>query len=128
MNTNKIFMECIPQPVKVRKYDVDIDGLKQLLKKHKKQSKLSCNKISELLNKPKTLVQHWFRYDKYFAIPDEDIWFILKELLNINDDSFDKSITEFEYRNGVYEKSERCYYDFGIAPTITCDGEIKVIT
>lgn len=65
------------------------------------------------------MVEHWFRTDKCFSIPDEDIWFDLKELLGITDTSFDKCVTEFEIRDGVYEKAERCYYDFGIAPTLT---------
>ena len=65
------------------------------------------------------MIEHWFRTDKCFSIPDGDVWFELKGLLNITDDSFDKCITEFEIRDGVYEKAERCYFDFGIAPTLT---------
>jgi hypothetical protein len=45
---------------------------------------------------PQTKVEHWFRLDDSFAIPDEDIQFKLKELLEINTSEFDKSITEFE--------------------------------
>jgi len=56
-------------------------------------------KISEYLDIPKTKVEHWFRKDNCFAIPDEDIWFKLKEFLNITTDEFDKSITEFEIRD-----------------------------
>lgn len=107
------------QQVKVRKYEVDVKALQQLLRKHKAESKLSNKQIAERLNKPTTLVEHWFRTDSCFSIPDEDIWFELKELLNITDNSFDESIIEFEYREGVFEKAERCYFDCGIAPTIT---------
>ena len=107
------------QQVKVRKYDVDIKTLQQLLRTHKSETKLSNKQIAERLDKPITLVEHWFRTDNCFSIPDEDIWFDLKELLNIEDDSFDKSITTFVYREGVFEKAERCYFDCGIAPTIT---------
>ena len=107
------------QQVKVRKHEVDIKSLQQLLRKHKTESKLSNKHIAEKLNKPISLVEHWFRTDNCFSIPDEDIWFDLKNLLNITDNSFDKSIVEFEYRDGVFEIAERCYFDCGIAPTIT---------
>lgn len=117
--TNKVVKTCIPQPVKVRKYEVDIKSLQQLLRENKSKSKLSNKQIAEYLNTPLTKVEHWFRTDNCFAIPDEDIWFKLKELLGITDNSFDDSIIEFEYRDGVYEKAERCYFDFGIAPTLT---------
>lgn len=127
MDTNKIFMECVPQPVKVRKFEVDTEALKCLLRTHKKKSNLSNKTIANKLNKPLTLVEHWFRTDGCFAIPDADIWVELKSLLGINDDGFDECVTEFEFRDGVYEKSERCYYDFGISPTITCEGNIKII-
>ena len=127
INTNKCFVVNVKQPVKIRKFDVDTEKLKQLLKQQKQKIGLSCKKISEILNKPKTLVEHWFRTDNYFAIPDEDIWFQLKDLLEIDNDEFDESIMTFEYREGVYEKSERCYKDNGICPTLTCSDEIKII-
>lgn len=114
-----MFKACVPQTVKVRKYNIDIEKLKQLLRTSKQQSKLSNKQISEKLNKPLTLVEHWFRKDDCFSIPDEDIWIQLKELLLITTKEFDESIMTFEYRDGVYEKSERCYYDYGIAPTLT---------
>ena len=107
------------QQVKIRKHEVDIKSLQQLLRNHKSKSKLSNKQIAESLDKPITLVEHWFRTDSCFSIPDEDVWFELKELFGIADDSFDESITEFEYREGVFEKAERCYFDCGIAPTIT---------
>lgn len=86
------------------------------------------NKYPKKLNKPLTLVEHWFRNDSSFAIPDEDVWFALKELLNIQDNSFDKSITEIELKDNCYEKSGRCYCDYGISPTVTTEcGNEKVI-
>jgi hypothetical protein len=114
-----VFKTCVPQTVKVRKYNIDIEKLKQLLRTSKQQSKLSNKQISEKLNKPLTLVEHWFRKDDCFSIPEEDIWIQLKELLLITTKEFDESIMTFEYRDGVYEKAERCYYDYGIAPTLT---------
>lgn len=107
------------QQVKIRKYDIDIISLQQLLREHKTKNKLTNKQIAEKLDKPITLVEHWFRSDSCFSIPDEDAWFDLKELLGIKDNSFDESITTFEYREGVFEKAERCYFDCGIAPTIT---------
>lgn len=48
-------------------------------------------------------------------------------MLNIKTDEFDKSIMEFDWKYGTYEKSQRCYYVDGIAPTITCSDDIKII-
>ena len=120
MNTNKIIREIIPQQVRVRKYEVNIDKLKEVLRNAKKICGLTNGEISNQLNKPKTLVEHWFRNDNCFSIPDEDIWFDLKKLLKIHANEFDKSITTFEIRDGVYDKSNRVYDSSGIAPTLTC--------
>lgn len=117
---NEIIMIEVPQEVRVRKYEVDIPNLQILLKKSKKDSKITNKQIAEQLDIPLTKVEHWFRTDIYFAIPDENLWFDLKKLLHITDNSFDKSIMTFEVREGVYEKSNRCYLEDGIAPTITC--------
>lgn len=89
---------------------------------------MSNQMIADELNIKKTTVDHWFRRDSSFSIPDENIWFDLKRLLNINIDEFDKSIMEFECRLGVYEKSQRCYLDYGISPTITTSEDIKIIS
>jgi site-specific DNA-cytosine methylase len=94
----------IPQAVRVRKYDVDIEWLKSELREHKS---LSNKEIAERLDIPKTTVDHWFRIDNCFAIPDAEIRFRLKELLWITTDRFDKSITEFEVKPWTYEKAER---------------------
>lgn len=48
INTNKCFVVNIPQIVTTRKYKVDIDSLKILLRNSKKASKLSCKQISEI--------------------------------------------------------------------------------
>ena len=112
----KIAMIEIPQLIKVRKYDVDIEKLKGLLKEHKNYTN---KEIALILNIPFTTVEHWFRNDNSFSIPDQNIWFRLKTLLKIKTNEFDKSITEFEEREGVYEKANRYYLDVGIAPTLT---------
>ena len=115
----------IPQIVKVRKHNVDTERLKELLRKSRV---ISINDIADKLNKPKTLVEHWFRKDDCFAIPDADIWYELKKVLNITSDEFDREITEFEEREGVFEKSNRCYFDSGVAPTITsASADEKII-
>ena len=113
---NKIEMVEIPQKVKVRKYEVDIEKLKGVLRSHKN---ISNKTIAESLNKPLTLVEHWFRKDNCFSVPDADIWYDLKKLLNIDNDEFDKAITTYEEKDNVYEKSNRVYFDTGLAPTIT---------
>lgn len=116
--------------MKVRKFELNIERLKLVLRKGKIDSGYSNKMISQFLSKPITLVEHWFRSDKCFSIPDDDVWLKLKSLLNIATDEFDNGILEFEYRDGVYEKSERCYYDYDIAPTITtvCADEKIIIT
>ena len=121
MSTNKLIKIIIPQQVKVRKYEVDTKELVLLLRKHKLESKLTNKEIAEKLKQPLTLVEHWFRQDKSFSIPDPSVWYKLKELLNIKTDNFDKSITEFEIRDGIYDKSNRVYDVNGLSPTLTCE-------
>ena len=119
----------IPQLVKVRKYEVDNDKLQILLREHKKIVGKSNKSIAEALQVPKTKVEHWFRTDSCFAIPEADVWERLKSELEITTTEFDEAITTFEERPGVYEKSERCYFVNGIAPTLTgaSAGNEKII-
>lgn len=127
MNNIKINKIDIPQFVKIRKHEANINELQLLLKNHKKIVNLTNKDISNQLNIKKTTVDHWFRCDSSFSIPDENIWYELKRLLNITTDKFDKFITEFEWKIGTYEKSERCYFTDGLAPTITCSDDIKIL-
>lgn len=108
----------VPQIVKVRKYSVDKDKLGAMLRTHKT---LSNKQIAEKLNVPITNVEHWFRRDEYFSIPDAEIWFQLKELLGIKTDEFDAPITEFEEREGVFEQGNRVYHEDGVSPTIMAE-------
>ena len=120
----EIIKEDVIFPVMVRKYDVDIENLKKVLREHKNYSN---KEIAEKLNVTLTQAEHWFRQDEYFAIPDADIWFELKNLLNITTDEFDESIITFEVKDGVYDKSNRCYHVNGIAPTLTAaSGNEKI--
>lgn len=109
----------IPQTVKVRKYPVDTEALCEVLRHHKALADQNNNGISNALGVPTTTVEHWFRRDDCFAIPDPEIWMRLKALLGIETDEFDESIMTFEEKEGVYEKSERHYFTDGIAPTLT---------
>ena len=93
---NKIIKTILPCQVEVRKHDVDIENLKQTLKIHKTKSGLTIKQISDKLECSKTLVEHYFRNDSCFTIPDRHIWLKLKELLNIESNGFDDSILTFE--------------------------------
>lgn len=118
----------VPQMVRVRKYEVDCKRLCEVLRTYKKSSGYSNQEISDHLNVPLTKVEHWFRQDKCFAIPDEEIWLELKALLGINTNEFDKAIMTFEEKEGVFEKSNRCYMSDGLAPTITsASADEKII-
>lgn len=89
----------------------------------------SNKELAETLNEPMTKVEHWFRTDSCFSIPGEDVWYALKEQLCITTTEFDEAVTTFEERPGVFEKSERCYFTDGIAPTLTSTsaGNEKII-
>lgn len=115
----KLIVHNVVQPVSVRKYEVDIESLKTLLRTSKGASGLTNNQIAEALNIPLTKVEHWFRTDNCFAIPEPENWLQLKEILNIETAEFDESIMTFEERDGVYEKANRCYDENGLSPTLT---------
>lgn len=119
----KILVHNIKQNVKVRKYPVNTKKLVKVLRESKVKSNLSNKKIAEYLNIPLTKVEHWFRTDDCFTIPEFDIWYKLKKLLRINTDEFDESITSFEEKEGVYEKANRVYDENGLAPTLTQQEE-----
>jgi len=102
--------------VSVRKYDVDIKGLQALLKKHRNLTK---QEIADKLDVKKTTVDHWFRTDTYFSIPEPKEWVKLKELLSITDDSFDVSIMTFITKDNKYDSSNRIYNGQKPSPTLT---------
>ena len=84
-----------------------------------KQSKsnMTISKISECLDLPKTQVEHYFRADKYRAIPSPDVWSQLKELLRF-DDTYDTQVTSIYEKEVEFESSRRVYSDKGLSPTI----------
>lgn len=108
--------------VAVRKYEVDEPRLKALLKASK--GRFTNQAIADALDRPKTEVEHWFRTDKYFAIPNAEIWYRLKELLGINTDEFDRSITEYEFKGGCFDMANRIYTG-DTSPTLTADSGKK---
>jgi len=119
------------EQVKVRKHEVDIISLQYLLREMKKESCKTNKQIAEETNTPITKVEHWFRTDSSFAIPSDDVWLKLKDVLGIETDIFDKQIMEFEYRDGVYESKQRVYSENGKSPTLTAgnkDQYIETIT
>jgi site-specific DNA-cytosine methylase len=115
LKRNAIITHTLEQMVSVRKHEVDIPKLQKLLKKHQKPAK----EVAEALGIPQSKVEHWFRKDKYFAIPDAFYWKELKSVLGILTEEFDASILEFEEKEGVYDKCNRVYDEDGIAPTLT---------
>ena len=115
------------EEVKVRKHEVDIKGLQSLLRSMKKQSGKTNKQIATETDMPITKVEHWFRTDTSFAIPTDDIWFSLKNILGIETNDFDKQIMEFEYKDGVYETKQRVYSEDGKSPTLTSSNKEQYI-
>ena len=114
--------------VRVRKFDVDKERLVVLLRNAKKESGLSNKQIAEKLNTPLTEVEHWFRQDNSFAIPNEDIWLELKQVLKIETDEFDESILTFEKKPNVFDMSNRAYDEQGCSPTLTTQNSPNIVT
>ena len=117
----------VEMEVAVRKYEVDTDKLSALLRDHK--GNRTNREIAEALNQPITMVEHWFRSDSYFAIPDADIWFDLKKLLGIETTEFDQCITEYEFKGGNYDMRNRIYAG-DVAPTLTvgCGNHLHLVS
>lgn len=109
----------IPQMVYVRKYDINEKELSLFLRKYKTISKKSNKAIAKELNIPVTQVEHWFRKDNSFSIPDKELWIPLKQCLNIESTEWDEKLLTYEMRESMYEKNNRCYDSNGIAPTLT---------
>lgn len=104
-------------PIKKRKYDVSVKRLQNCLRQHRKPAE----QIASALDIPITQVQHWFRNDKWFAVPDKDIWWALKDYLGIQTDEFDAQITEWEELDCTYDMKNRIWYG-DIAPTLTANS------
>jgi DNA (cytosine-5)-methyltransferase 3A len=122
---NKILMSKTDFKVKVRKNYIDKKELALFLRSYKTKT---INEISVFCNAPKTMVEHWFRTDNSFSIPDAEYWFKLKECLKIEDCKYDKAVTEFELKNNSFDMAKRIYHIDGKHPTLTGGGQRKTIT
>jgi DNA-cytosine methyltransferase len=115
------------EEVKIRKHEVDEKALQKLLRSAKKKSKKTIKDIAKECNVPLTKAEHWFRTDSSFAIPKDTVWIKLKFVLGITTNKFDKALLEFEYRDGVYESTQRVYSDQGKSPTLTASNKEQMI-
>ena len=125
---NKILMQKSDFQVKVRKHYIDKLEFVEFLRTYKNKT---INEISSYCEAPKTMVEHWFRKDGSFSIPQPEYWFKLKECLEIKDDKYDKAITEFEIKNNSFDMAKRIYHIDGKHPTLTTltgGGQRKTIT
>ena len=107
----------VEMEVATRKYEVNTEKLVKVLREHK--GNMTNKAIAEALNCPITQVEHWFRTDSCFAIPDPEVWCPLKALLGITTEEFDESIMTFEYKGGTYDMRNRIHMG-KTAPTLTC--------
>ena len=120
---NKIYNRLEKQKVIVRKHEIDINSLAEFLRNHKTKP---VKEIAEHCQVNITQAEHWFRKDKYFAIPQPSEWYKLKEILNITTDKWDKQITEFEEREGVFDSAERITQIHGKNPTLIASQPNKI--
>ena len=115
------------EEVKVRKHKIDVEHLQRFLEVYKKRSKKTQKQIATELDVPLTQVSHWFRTDNCFSIPPAELWLALRKVINADNDSYDKKIMEFEYRDGVFETKQRVYSDQGKSPTLTASNKEQMI-
>ena len=114
---DKICMTKSDFEVKVRKNFIDTKLLVDYLRSYKKN--ITNKQIAEYCNVPITKVEHWFRQDSSSAIPDEESWFKLKEILSIYSDKYDREVTEFEIKKNNFDMAKRIYHVRGKHPTLT---------
>ena len=122
----KIAVKGFKELVRVRKFDVNKLELSELLKISKKDAHISNKEISEKLNIPITKVEHWFRTDKSFAIPDANVWFELKQILNITNVEHDEAITTFVNKESNFDTTNRIYDTNHLSPTLNTTSEPKI--
>lgn len=82
-----------------RKYEIDKISLQKFLRSAKEESGLSLSQIAKKLDVSRDQVAAWFnpKIEKmYLSKVFTEKWYELKELLNIESDEFDKSITTYE--------------------------------
>ena len=116
---DRIIMTKSNFDVRVRKHYINQEELSLFLKGKKQVSGKTTREIAEYCNVPLTKAEYWFRTDKSFAIPDENIWNSLKEILQITETLYDRAITEFETKKNSYDMAKRIYNINGKHPTLT---------
>lgn len=116
---DRIVMTKSDFDVKVRKHYINTLELSMFLKKKKQESKKTTKQIADECNVKLTKAEHWFRTDTSFAIPDDNVWWNLKKVLNIQEDIYDKKITEFEVKKNSFDMAKRIYNINGKHPTLT---------
>lgn len=122
----KIAIKNFKEMVEVRKHVVPIEELQKILRESKDKTKLTMNQISTTLDVPKTKVEHWFRTDSSFSIPDKEVWYKLKNLLEIETSEFDKAITEYVLKESDFDTTNRVYDPNHLSPTINSTSEPKI--
>src|SRR5699024_5536454 len=122
----KIAIKNFKEMVEVRKHVVPIEELQKILRESKDKTKLTMNQISTALDVPKTKVEHWFRTDSSFSIPDKEVWYKLKNLLEIETSEFDKAITEYVLKESDFDTTNRVYDPNHLSPTINSTSEPKI--
>ncbi len=122
----KIAVKGYKEIVKVRKYEVNKLALSELLRISKQDKNISNKEISKKLNVPVTKVEHWFRSDNSFSIPDADIWFELKKILNITNTEHDEAITTFVTKESNFDTTNRIYDTEHLSPTLNTTSEPKI--
>lgn len=123
----QILTHHFQRQVRKRVNEVDADELCSFLRKYKDSSGLSNKAISAELGRPLSEVEHWFRRDKYFAPPSDEVWLQLKQLLGIESDRFDDYMLEFEWVDGVYEQDKRASDINGVSSTLTTKSESLIV-
>lgn len=113
--------------VENRKFEVDKEGLLKELRLRKKEKGISNQEIADNLGIPLTQVEHYFRQDDYWAVPDPELWDDFKKLLGITTTEFDESIMTFKQSIGKYEKGDRFYDVEGLSPTLNCGADINAL-
>lgn len=123
--------KCLEIPVKamvrVRKHPIDEQELVAYLRDARERSGKTLSQISDELDVPQTMVEHWFRFDCP-AIPSPEVWEPLKTALGVGGGTpYDEAVTEFEVREGRFDQADRAYHESGVSPTVTANGPFKAV-
>lgn len=120
----------VPEKVRVRKHEVDVELLQHCLLGAIKNSGKTKQQVADELDVKFSTVEHYFRKvgSESFSIPSEEHWMPLKKVLDIKTDYFDKALTEFEEREGRFDMADRVHNPDYKAPTVVSSNVAKVLT